>query len=298
MKRKCLTLLLFSTYVLFLQAQSVNYKILKDTPKDAANLFVNFEILQLEAAVNNLSGSSFNLGISSLYHYKNKLGGEATFRKSYLSLGLTGHTQIAAGVFYNFASKTKVRNQKVVLDTKSYTRGGNRYTETTSLKVPASILKSYGVRFGMDFTSEFLKAELDIHGFAGDHQYRTTGIYIGFLNTKQMNYVIDTDLFGLAAHRFIRRYYLDGMIYPGKNITTEPGGVRYTGPTIGSVFGWRAGLEFLSPEPRKVHGNAFYAKLELGMRPLDGIYMMVAMGVSFKRKLKGSNAYTPYREKN
>ena len=297
MKRKYL-LLLFTSCSLFLQAQTVNYKTIKDTPEDAANLFINFEILQVEAALNNISGSSLNLGISSLYHYKNKFGIEGTFRKSYLSLGLTGHTQIAAGVFYNFASITKVRTQKIVLDTKSYTRGGNKYTETTSLKVPATVLKSYGVRFGMDYTSEFLEADLAVHGFAGDYNYKTTGIYIGFLNTKQMNFTMDTDLFGFAGERFIRRYYLDGMIYPGKNITSSPGGVRYTGPTIGSNFGFRAGVEFLSPEPRKVHGNAFYTKLEVGMRPLDGVYMMVAIGVSFKRKLKGSNAYTPYREKN
>ena len=98
MKRKYL-LLLFTSFTLALQAQTVNYKTIKDTPEDAANLFVNFEILQLEAGINNLSGASLNLGISALYHYKNKFGVEGTFRKSYLSLGLTGHTQIAAGVF-------------------------------------------------------------------------------------------------------------------------------------------------------------------------------------------------------
>ena len=260
------------------------------------NMIEDFATM-IPTCLKNLSGASLNLGISTIYQHKNKFGAEATFRKSYLSLGETGHTQIGAGVFYNFASRTKVRSQKVVLDTKTYTKAGNKYTETTSLNVPASVLKSYGVRFGMDYTSEFLEADLVLHGFAGNYNYKTTGIYIGFLNTKQMNFLMDTDLFGLAAHRFIRRYYLDGMIYPTKKITSTPGDVRYVGPTLGSVFGFRAGVEFLSPEPRKVHGNAFYTKVEVGMRPLDGIYMMVAIGVSFKRKIKGSNAYSPYREK-
>lgn len=296
MKRKYL-LLLFSSFTLFLQAQNVNYKTLKDTPEDAANLHINFEILQVEAGYKNLSGANFNLGLNSVYHYKNKMGGEATFRKSYLSLGESGHTQFGAGVFYNFASKTKVRSQKVVLDTKSYSSGGKKYTQTSSINVPGSILKSYGVRFGMDYVSEFLDADLKYHGFEGDYQYQTTGIYIGFLNTKQMNLLIDTDKYGTAATRFIRRYYLDGVIYPTRKINSLPGEVAYTGSVIGGIFGWRAGVEFLCPEPRKVHKNAMYSKVEIGMRPLDGIYVMVAVGLSFKRKLKGSNAYTPYREK-
>ena len=296
MKRKYL-LLLFTGCALFVQAQNVNYKTIKDTPEDAANIHVNFEILQVEAGWKNLSGASFNLGINSVYHYKNKFGGEFTFRKSYLSLGETGHTHVDGGVFYNFASKTKVRNQKVVLDSKSFKKDGKDYTQTTSIQVPAKILKSYGVRFGVTYTSEFLDADLEFHGFQGDHNYKTTGIYVGILNTNQMNTQIDTDKFGLAAHRFIRRYYLDGVIYPSKTITSTPGDVRYLGPTLSSPFGFRLGVEFLSPEPRKVHKNAMYTKVELGMRPLDGIYVMVAVGLSFKRKLKGSNAYTPYREK-
>lgn len=283
---------------MLLHAQTVNYKTIKDSPEDAANLHINFEILQLEASLKNMSGSSLNLGLNSVYNYKNKFGAEATFRKSYFTLdGDIGHTQIGAGVFYNFASIKKVRSQKIVLDTKSIRSGGKTYTSTTSMKVPATVLKSYGVRFGMDYTSEFLEADLLVHGFAGDYKYKTTGIYVGFLNTKQMNTQIDTDAYGLASERFIRRYYLDGLIYPGKNITDATTNVRYTGPTIGSVFGWRAGVEFLAPEPRKIQRNALYTKVELGMRPLDGLYVMVSFGISFKRKLQGSNAYTPYREK-
>ncbi|MDD2983937.1 MAG: hypothetical protein PHQ74_11190 [Crocinitomicaceae bacterium] len=294
MKRNYL-IVLFIGCTFFINAQLVNYKTIKDEPKDAANLHINFELLHIETSLKNISGTSFNLGLNSVYNFKNKIGGEVTFRKSYVPQGVKGHTQFGIGTFYNFASKTKVRDQKIVLDSKTVRKGGKDYTETTSIQVPSSVLKSFGVRFGMDYTSEFLEAELKYQNFVGDYRYQSTGVYFGYLYTSQMNTQIDTDSYGLAAHRFIRRYYVDGLIYPGKKITSIPGDVLHTGPK-GEFFGWRAGVEFLSPEPRRVHKNSMYIKVEAGMRPLDGIYMVVAAGISFKRKLKSSSAYKQVRE--
>ncbi len=292
--RKLLSILLLSAFSS--QAQDVQYKIIKDQPEDAANLWVNFELVNFEMPLKNFDGTSFNLGLNSVVNYKNKLGGEATFRRSYLTLGDKPRLQFEIGGFYNLASKTKIRSQKVVLDSKSYTSGGKNYTETKFIKVPASIMKSYGVRAGFDYNREFLGAEMEKHGFEGEYTYQFGGLYLGGLITKQMNMRINTDNYGTAGTGFVRRYYVDLLINPIRKLTDNANDLAYT-TTRPGMIGWRAGVEALPPEPRKVQGHALYYKIEVGMRPLDGFYMMGSFGFSFKRKIPALGTFRPVREK-
>lgn len=288
-------LLVFLIPACFGLAQDVNYKIIKDQPDDIANLWVNFELLQFELPVKNMSGTSFGLGVNSVVNYKNKLGGEATFRRSYLTLGKKPRLQFELGGFYNLISKTKTRNQKVVLDSKSYSSGGKTYTETKFIKVPGSVMKSYGVRAGFDYNREFLEARMEDHGFTGDFTYGFGGLYLGGLITTQMNMRINTDNFGTAGTGFVRRYYADLLIHPIRSLKDAVTETPYTATKPG-VIGWRAGVEFLPPEPRKVQGHAMYFKVEVGMRPLDGFFMMGSFGFSFKRKIAKLGTFRPVRD--
>jgi|GEM_PF-1419899 len=276
-------------------AQNVNYKIIKDQPDDIANIWVNFELLQFELPIKNVSGTSFGLGLNSVFNYKNKLGGEATFRRSYLTLGDKPRLQFELGGFYHLTSKTKTRNQKVVLDSKSYSSGGKTYTSTKFIHVPASLMKSFGVRAGFNYNREFFEADQEAHGFTGDYTYQFGGLYLGGLITSQMNLMIDTDNFGKAGTGFVRRYYADLLFNPIRSLKDANTEVAYTANKPG-MLGWRVGVEFLPPEPRKVQGHALYIKTEVGMRPLDGFFMMASFGFSFKRKISKFGTYTPVRE--
>lgn len=276
--------------------QTVNYKIIKDQPDDVANYWINFELLQFELAYKNMSGGNFGLGLNSVVNYHNKMGAEFTFRRSYLTL-LEGanRTQFEIGAFYNLISRTKTRSQKVVLSSRSYSSGGKTYTETKSIQVPGTVLKSLGLRGGLAYNSIPFEAELEEHEFAGKFKIQTFGLYAGILNTKQMNLKINTDDFGTKGTGFVRRYYLDVLFNPVrsmvelntdiKNETNKPG-----------VFGFRGGVEFLLPEPRKVHGNSMYTKIEAGMRPYEGVYVMGSFGFSFKRKSAKLGKFEPIRE--
>lgn len=278
------------------QAQNVEYKIIKDQPDDVSNLWVNFELVNFEMPLKNFDGTSFNLGLNSVVNYRNKLGAEATFRRSYLTLGKKPRLQFEIGGFYNLASKTKSRKQKVVLDQSSYTSGGKTYTETKFIKVPSTIMSSYGVRAGFDYNREFLGAEMENHGFDGEFTYQFGGIYLGGLITKQMNMRINTDNFGTAGAAFVRRYYVDVLINPIRKLTDNATDLAYTANRPG-VIGWRAGIEALPAEPRKIQGHALYYKIEVGMRPMDGFYMLGSFGFSFKRKIPALGVFRPVREK-
>lgn len=277
--------------------QSVNYKILKDQPEDVANYWVNFELMQLELAYKNMSGASLGFGLNSVVNFKNKLGAEFTFRRSYFTLlDNTPRTQFELGAYYHLISRTRSRNQKVVLSSKTVRSGGKEFTETKFIKVPSTILKSLGVRAGFAYNSIPFEAEVEDHGFEGKYKIRTGGIYAGILNTKQMNLMIDTDNFGKCGHGFVRRYYLDVLFNPIRSLTDIQTDVKDEVNKIG-MLGFRGGVEFLLPEPRKVHGNALYTKVELGMRPQEGFYMMCSFGLSYKRKVKSLGQFQPVREK-
>lgn len=293
-KTMCL-LVLFSTWG---YSQTVNYKILKDEPEDVVNYWVNLELLQMDLSFKNMNGGSLGLGLNSVVNYKNKMGAEALFRRSYLVLGSkeVPRSQLELGAFYHLFSKRKSVKQKVVLDTKSYSSGGKTYTSTKSIKVPGTKLKSYGVRAGFAYNKEYLETTVEDHGFAGKYKYQTTGLYAGLLHTSQMVLKIDTDNFGRCGTGFVRRYFADLLFNPVRSIRDVTTDVKDQTNDVGMI-GWRVGVEFLQPEPRKLHGNAMYTKVELGQRPMDGYYMMFSFGFSFKRKVAALSSFTPIREK-
>jgi len=263
-------------------AQQVNYKVTKDNPADVANFFVNLELLEFELPIKNITGTSFCLGLNTYVNYNNKFGGEAAFRRGYLSLGGVPRTQFEIGGFFNFKSKVKTRNQKVVLETNEYTQGNTKYTETKFLKCPAQNMRSLGVRAGFLTNKEAYEDENDALG--RNYAYRWTGVYAGILLTSQMNYRINTDSFGEAGAGFIRRYYADVMIHPFASLTDNETSKKLANASIGRI-GFRLGLEAMPADRRKMGQSPVYFKVEVGMRPLDGIYMMGSFGVSIKRKL-------------
>ena len=127
---------------------NVSYKITKDNPADVNNLYINLDLLQTELPLNNVAGTSFGIGISPYACYNNRFGAEATFRRGWLNLVGVPRTNFEFGGFFNLTNKTITRNQKVILDTKEWTSGDTKYTETKFIKVPAQNMRSLRVRGG------------------------------------------------------------------------------------------------------------------------------------------------------
>lgn len=264
--------------------QQVSYKVAKDNPKDVPNAFLNVELLHMEMPLANILGSSFCLGGNVYVNYHNRLGVEATFRRGWLNLIGVKRYQFEAGGFLNLRSKAKVKNQKVVLSSKSYSSGGKTYTETKSIQCPALRLKTFGVRGGFFTNQEAFEYEDKIASSRTTYQYRWSGIYLGILSTRQMNYRINTDNFGECGAGFIRRFYADVTIHPFASLDTiQASDPVYTGK-IGRI-GYRAGVEVMPANRRKIQ-KSIYIKMEAGWRPMDTYFLMCSMGFNIKRTFK------------
>lgn len=289
----------FSLFSMFSFGQNLTYKIVKDQPDDVANYWVNLGLFEVGFASKNL-GLFGNLSLNSVVHYKNKLGGEFTMRKMYFNLedavDLKSGGAFEIGAFYNLFSKTKSKNQKVILSQK---KSGNT-TTTISMKVPATKMTSYGVRAGFNtFKNNVVGSDSLYHGFTGTVNLRSSGLYAGILITRQLNVKAHTAQYGIKGAGFYKRTYVDVLFNPIRSINpVEDINNSYIDGVTNkpSPIGFRLGLEFMPVEPRKVQGNAIYQKVELGSKPWNGYYFMYTAGINFKRKVKSMSSFKVVRE--
>lgn len=274
------TILLFSiSFSAFSQ-----YKLIKDEPKDCANLWLNFELLQMEASMDNLRAANLGLGINAHFQVKNRFGIEATARHAYVQIHLKGtyRFHLEAGGYFNFLQ---------VIKPKTYSLAG--------LRPVASRMFSMGVRAGYAMNSESLLDKPLWYGSerfgGGDFKYQFSGIYAGLLFSGQHNFQMSTDR-GVKGDNILKRFYLDVLIYPWQSLTDRASLLPYPGFKPG-MFGGRFGYEKLYPEKKKNYGGANYVKFELGYRPVDGAYFSFAYGISWKEKMGKLNGFVQEREK-
>lgn len=288
---------IFTLLTFFAQGQSITYKVIKDTPDDIANYWINVGLLDMGFAKDNSGYGLAGASLNTVVHYKNKFGGEMTFRKYYFSLSdideQKGSTQFEIGGFYNLGHKDKSRSQKVILATKKTSSGSS----TTSMHVPATIRRNFGVRAGFNFMKEGLVADSTIHdGLTGNYISKSMGLYAGILITSSVNMKSHTQEYGIKSAGFVRRTYIDFLFNPIHPLM-NPDGTNFTGTAKLGAIGYRFGVEFMKPEPKKIMGTAQYFKFEIGSRPIDGFYGMFSWGFNFKRKVKSMSSFTVIREK-
>ncbi|MGV3630585.1 MAG: hypothetical protein ACO1O6_05245 [Bacteroidota bacterium] len=281
----------FTLFSFFAQGQSITYKVIKDTPDDIANYWVNVGLLDVGFGADNNGFGFLGSSLGGVVHYKNKFGGELFYKNNWLSLNKTTKSgwQFELGGFYHLGSKSKTKNQKVVLTDKS---------NGPSMKVPATIQRSFGLRAGLNMVHEGLGATVKAHEVASDMDLvvNTVGIYAGVLMTSAVNVKSHTQEYGIKSSGFVRRNYLDVLINPVNKIT-NPDGTDFTGNIKKGIIGFRLGVQFLQPEPKKITGTAAYHKLEIGSRPIDGYYATYTIGFNFKRKVKSMSSFKVIREK-
>jgi hypothetical protein len=269
--------------------QNLTYKVIKDQPDDVANYWVNIGLMDIGFATENPGYGLLGVSLNSVVHYKNKVGGEFTFRKYYLSLeGDTPGSNFEIGGFYNLGKFSKTRNQKVILATK---KSGNK-TTTSSMKVPGTIMRSFGIRAGFNTQSEMVIANLETNKLTENVNFRSSGLYAGILLTSQLNMKSHTSQYGIKGAGLYRRLYIDLLFNPIRSY----GDMVVPDANKAGAIGYRIGFEFMSPEPRKVQGTAIYQKLEIGSRPWDKYYVMYSLGFNFKRKVKAMSSFKPVRE--
>lgn len=282
MKNAGIFVALFTFFGSYAQ-DNINYKVMWDRPADVCNAYLNLELLEFEMPIKNISGMSFCLGGSVYVNYNNKFGADLLYRNGWLNLMGVTRRQFELGGFYNLNTRTKVRNQRVILDQDTWTSGSTEYTETKFIKCPATNMRSFGVRGGFLTNVEAYRDDRD-GGLEGTYAYKWSGFYAGVLLTSQMNFRINTDKFGEAGAGFVRRFYADACIHPFASLTDIESETKNTTVKIGRL-GFRVGCEAMPAERRKMKQAPIYIRVEAGMRPIDGIYMLGSFGINIKRKI-------------
>ena len=287
-----ITLVSLLSFQLF--GQEITYKVTKDQPDDVANYFINVGLIDAGFALDNPGFGLAALSLNSVVHYKNKVGGEFTYKKYLFSLADVNEpgSIFELGGFYNLGSKTKSKKQKVVL-------AGNKKENQTTFSIPATVMRSLGVRAGFNTKNNVVQGDSTKQGFQGSVYYKSSGLYAGILITSQLNLKCHTSQYGIKGAGFYKRTYIDILFNPIRTVTAIEGVtsnyLEGTSDKAGAL-GFRVGFEFMQPEPKKVTGSAKYQKIELGMRPWDGYYVSYTLGFNYKRKVKAMSSFKVVRE--
>jgi hypothetical protein len=304
-----------------LRAQSVSYKVVEDNPgKD--NLHINILPFYVDyAGGNNLS---LGYGLQSSVQLKKKWTFQVYYEHPYAAVFDWGYHFATVGIFtsptnnvpvhfmhlelggvYELWSKTKQKTRRVVLS--SYSTG--RYTHTEYIRVPATVLRSTGVRGGLysyhtsitarqngtvagdlggagvissDGTRFGGAANLNNGNTPEDPNFNTEsatnmrvlGVYGGISLISKTRIIIDAEGYGERGMGKVFSFYADAIIAPVR-IDRRP-------------FGCRVGYDYNFS--KKAIG--YYAKTEIGFTPglsHGNLYAMLAFGMSINGHVKALN---------
>ena len=296
--------LVFITAIqLSLKAQMVNYKILKDDPKDVTNLWVGVELMNFDIGFKNIHGLSFSSGIWATADYKERINAEVALRYGWLTMGklvggpeIKNHHQIELGGAYALRKTTKTKSTNVILSqSTSYTGDGKKVTTTKSIKIPATRISALGARGGLYSiggafgTDDYPVITEDIIN------YSMSGIYVGLFQATTYNVFINTDTDGKAAKSKRTKFYADLLFVPLQ--TARFKGIDYKPVISAGSIGWRVGLQAMPMELRKVQNldvktRGMVIGAEVGIRPYDGIYVAGTWTICVIRKKLSKLGYT------
>ena len=273
-----------------INAQKVNYEIIHNDPS------VGLSNAQLRLTtgldLNSLTWIYLNIGLAGEASIKNRLGVDLNIDYSYFNIAdisidktsvSTGTYTYELGGFYFFSDKTKVGNQKVVLDTKTV-YGRNSYSQTgtltTYITVPNTNLRYLtGVRGGLYLYGAIADSRNYVDKISGPYagidnwtHYNATGIYVGLVRKKIAALLIKTDNYGTCGSRgYSNKYYGDVLIAPIISASSYMKGsdIDMSGVISKSPIGFRVGME---NSPCSDKGKGASIKFEVGYRPGIGAW--------------------------
>ncbi|MES2590975.1 MAG: hypothetical protein V4608_03735 [Bacteroidota bacterium] len=278
----------------FTMAQQVNFKVLKDDPKDVNNMWLYLDVAQMDFSMKNIHGSSFNAGLWGTADYKERIGGEFILRYGYLTFGrLTGakdlkkHHQYELGASYALRKSAKTKNTNVILSQKTSYVNGKEVTVTKSIKIPATRINTIGARAGLVSIGGLLGIEDYVETEPDMINYSMTGIYAGLFQSTTHNIFIDTDTDGKAAKSKRFKVYADLLLLPVQKANYL--GIDYKPAINAGMIGWRFAMQVLPMEKRKIPAldvktNGFSFGAEVGMRPYDGLYIAANWSICLLRQ--------------
>jgi hypothetical protein len=226
-----------------INAQTVNYTILKNDPDDYNKTSLKVYPLCMETFV--------GYGLSYAISGETKIGNfmpKIQFNKSYLELlvshikdnkNLKPHNTIDIGATYFFSDRNTDQNVNVKLSERSLISGNTIYTTVTSVQVPGTVKHLSGINFGvystnvpMTIESAIVNGKVQYYNFAQvdtnivapeNYSDRTTmshikGIYLGFKSRTVTNLQISTDGWGKKSRRVISDFSFDLFFAPSITI--------------------------------------------------------------------------------
>lgn len=309
MKKKIFTASFFTFFSLILIAQDVKYEAIKNDPDNINNLWVNADVAQMDAGFSNFYGLSFNAGVWGLGVINDKIGFDYTLRYGWLSMpSLVGdkdvrkHSQIELGGFFQFLNKYKDVERGIPLkDTYVQDKYNSTQlnTATLSIKVPTKRRTIFAARGGLI---------IDRGGYSPDDisllpreaerlNYSRSGVYVGICETRVYNIFIKTENYGNAKTSSYARFYFDAMILPMVKFTAPVTGTDYSSSVAHSNIGWRVGMDYMQPSTKK-ESHAIVAQIQMGMRPIDGIFMTGGISIPiYRNKVSFGKTEAPAEKK-
>jgi hypothetical protein len=283
------------------KAQKINYEVKKNDPNDVCNFVVNLDLLNMDLNMADLSTMSFGTGLWARAEFFDRIGAEATIRKSYLYFGKMfsdtkrkGNTEMIFGGHLKFTDRVKVKPVKIIL---KEVKGYNSVTQTF-IEVPGNIRKSRELRGGLMIRS--LSMELDeftnLKKIGDDEivNYFGTGFYAGISTTHVINTFINAQGYGYKGNSGLMRLYADLIFMPVNTFSTALGkeGVSKEvkdGMEKGNnPLGFRVGYELFQIKTKDFTGKRFGMSIDaqMGVKPYLGFYMGVSFGLSvFKERM-------------
>ncbi len=263
-------------------SQDVAYKVVEDDPSKVRSKFIAVEWLNADFG-GKVNLNTIGIGVNSVWSLNETVGLEGRFNVPWAKdEDLPFCFQFEAGVFKNFGSKTKVKDVKVRYDGEFDVVENEHVYKEKIIKVPATRLRSSGVRAGMYTFKKGVKDGRDAL------PYTMAGIYGGWGFVEKTNLVVrasenlDSDLNNEKGNMFytgFTRIYLDGILTPLAPVYSPSG--QKLDVDRQTIIGGRLGFMFYKDGPK------WFNKLmwggEIGYRSIDGVYVNVIAGFSVFR---------------
>lgn len=278
---KIKTILVISAFNLFVLvnytiAQTYKYTKTMDDPNETINHMFNFAPVEGHIASSKYATTSLLLAVNGVYGLTNKIGYEFNAGIPYFNIKDEGISYFQGGAFYNFKTKEKIKNSRVIL---SYKRTRDVYTtkeSVTYIEVPARTKITTGLRAGVQYNSSFLETD-GIKIAAATSKFTLAGIYAGIQSTSK--HLIKTQLNGeqqASPSGGLFRLFADALIYPVSKIENPFLDAQIKSGNIGA----RGGVVWVPQPYAKKHNPKGYMPffgrmnmaLEIGNRPIDGLY--------------------------
>jgi hypothetical protein len=305
---------LCSLYSVTYAQNAVQYKLIKDDPRDVTNFSMALDLANFNAPFfGEFAGMSFDAGIWGTGMYKQKAGFDYTFRSGWFSFGRLAagkeynrRTQIELGGYLTLNSRNVSSTAPITLASRVVAKTDKGQTnEITYVKVPVTKWIHSGVRAGFLVYRTVAGAGRDENGnnINGRPDYanlNSSGFYIGWYRNAIKNAAISTDQYAIKSRQDNWRWYADVLILPIHTISQPGASSNINDLYSKNPVGFRIGLQTLPIMKRKEAKKSGVDKkfamlswqMEVGVRPYEGLYASATWAISILNLKSKALGYT------